>query len=543
MQQEKTDIAKEIEKYLFIQTEEPKKGKILNCKIVEILDDYVIVELGLKTEGKIKKSEIEKEKLKKGQEIQAVMLGRSSDGLYKLSYKEAKEIKMREYLSELMQKRKSVIGVVVGKSKNFYEIDVGDFSGLGIGSYIAYCPFSLAEDIKVGFHYDFMIKERAQDGRWILSRKDYLQILQEEEKRRVLEQLKPGAVIEGKIILVRDAYAEIDFGGGIRGKILRDDIAWTRVESCHDFLKKGDVIKVKILETEPFIRASVKHLKGDPWAELIQKFKVGDIVEGEVSDIKNFGVFVKIKVNDSEIEALLPFSEASWGEEVKFEKGQNITASIINISPEQRKVTLSLKKILPNPYDIIERTKDKEREAIVSEIEKGAYIVDLVVEEANTKIKAILPKNEVSWFLNGEEIKLDIGEQIKVKPIAVRGKKVFVSKRKVEEDEIKILANEIKGKIFPAKVLLTPDKKDRFIIVAFPYNGKLIKGIIPQDELSGRITNYSKDEEIKAEVLGYDTKSENIILSENKAILREASGKKSGMSLSSLFDSLNNSKK
>ncbi len=113
----------------------------------------------------------------------------------------------------------------------------------------------------------------------------------------------------------------------------------------------------------------------------------------------------------------------------------------------------------------------------------------------------------------------------------------------MEEDEIKVLANEIKGKIFPAKVLLTPDKRDRFLIVAFTYNGKLIKGIIPQDELSGRITNYSKDEEIKAEVLGYDVKSENIILSENKAILSEAGSKKSGMSLSSLFDSLSNSKK
>lgn len=544
MQSEKIDIVKEIEKYIFIQPEEPKKGKILKCRIVEILDDYVIVELGLKTEGKIKKSEIDKEKLKKGQEIEAVLLGRSSDGLFKLSYKEAKEIKMSEYLTKLMEERKSVIGVVVGRNKGFYEVDVGDFSGLGFGEYIAYCPISLAEDIKPGFHYEFMIKERAHDGKWIISRKDYLNILREEEKRRVLEQLKVGAIMEGKIIMVKDAYAEIDFGGGIRGKILRDDVDWTKVESCRDFLKKGDEVKVKILETEPFIRASIKHLKGDPWNELTQKFKLGDIVEGEVSDIKNFGVFVKVKIGNSQIEALLPYSEVSWNDEIpNFEIGQKIKASIISLLPEQKKVTLSLKRILPNPYDIIEKTKDKEREARVLEKERDGYFVELMVDEANSKVKAFLPKNEVSWFLDGEETKLEPGVEIKVKPISVKGKKVIVSKKKAEEEKIKKIADEIKGKIFPAKILFTPDKKDRFLVVSFNYNGKTVKGIIPVEELSGKIVSYSKGEEIKAEVISYDERMESIILSESRAVLKEMSNKKSGFSLSSLLDSIGSSSK
>ncbi|GBD04209.1 30S ribosomal protein S1 [bacterium HR19] len=542
MQSEKIDIAKEIEKYLLFQDIQPKKGEIVKCKIIDILDNFVIVELGLKTEGKIKKSEIDKEKLKKGEIIEAVFLGRSSeDGLYRLSYKEAKERKIREYVERIISERRSIVGVVVGKNKGFYEVDIGDFSGLGIGSYIAYCPFSLAEDIKVNGFYEFMVKEITQDGRFILSRKDYLNILKEEERKRVLEKLKPGAVLEGKIVRVTALYAEIDFGGGIRGRILRDDVDWGRVESCKDKLQKGQEVKVKILETEPYIRASLKHLKADPWEEMEKNYKVGDVVEGEVSDIKNFGVFVKIKVGESEIEALLPRSEAGWdGADLKekFKIGQKISASIINISREEKRVTLSLRKILPNPYEVLEKEPDKLRKAIVVEDKGKVYEVEVIVDEAETKVSAILPKGELSWFVD-DKIQLQKGQEIDVKVISVKGRSVIVSKRKAEREEFFKILKDINGKIVEGKVVSAPFKGDKFLWIEFDYNGKKLKGVIPSNELSGKISSYSKGETVKAEVIGFDKNFDVIILSENKAVLKEtSSGGKVSFSLGNLLESV-----
>ncbi len=535
-----SELEKEIEKYLFFpETPELKKGEIVKCRILEILDEFVIVDIGQKTEGKIRKSEIDKEKLRKGEVVEAVFLGRSADGLYKLSYRQAKERKMAEYLTKLMKERKAVHGIVIGKDRSFYEVDVGDFSGLGVGRYIALCPLSQAEDIKPGGHYEFMIKDRAKNGKFILSRKDYLRILQEEERKKVLEKLKVGAVLEGKIIRVTNLYAEIDFGGGIRGKILRDDVDWNKVESCKDFLQKGDVVKVKILETEPYIRASIKHLRNDPWQEAGKIFKQGDIIEGYISDIKSFGAFVKIKVGDDEIEALLPYSEAGWDKKElkdKFEVGQKISATIINLSPEDRKITLSLKRILPNPYDVLKQTPDKVRKAkVIEEIDRG-FIVDLEVEEAKANIRAFLPRGEVSWFYE-EKSSVKKGDEINVKVIAVRGKDVVVSKRKSEENVLKKIYEEIKGKVVKCIVLFTPGKKDKGLWVIFDHADKKFKGIVPVGELVSKIGNYSKGEEIKCEIIDYNEKIDTLILSESKAALKEVGGGKVSLSLGALLES------
>jgi len=154
------ELEKEIEKYLFFpEKSELKKGEIVKCRIIDIVDDYVIVDLGLKTEGRIKKNEIDEEKLKKGEIIEAMYLGRSEDGLYRLSYKLAKEKRFSEYLTKMMTERKAVHGLVIGRDRGFYEVDVGEFSGLGLGKYIALCPVSHAEDIKPGGHYEFMVRD------------------------------------------------------------------------------------------------------------------------------------------------------------------------------------------------------------------------------------------------------------------------------------------------------------------------------------------------------------------------------------------------
>ncbi len=545
MQDIPRDIAEEIEKYLIAEQFEPQKGHIVKCRIIEILDDIVLVDLGLKTEGKIKKSEIDERWLRNGKEVEAVFLGRGADGLYKLSYKAAKEMKMVEYLERLRRERKPVHGIVLGKTKSFYDVDVGDLSGLNVGEYIALCPVSHAADIKVGGHYEFAIRDRAENGKFILSRKDYLQILKEEERKKVLAQLKPGAVMECKVIRVTNLYADVDFGGGIRGKILRDDVDWNRVESCRDKLVRGQEIKVKIIETEPFIRASIKHLTRDPWLLASEKYKVGDVIEGEISDIKDFGAFIKVDVGGAFIEALLPFSEAGWNKaeaKKKFNVGDKVSAVIINFAPEQRKLTLSLKKILPNPYDILRNEPNKVRRAIVrSEVSRG-YIVELYIEEAETHIKAFLPKSEISWFLN-DTISLKEGDEIDVKTIFVRWDDVVVSKKKVEEDVMKNIYEDIKGREFEARVILAPDKKDRGLWVSFNVDGKIIKGFIPLSELVSKIINYSKDEIVKCQVIDYDSRLDTIILSENKAMLDEASGNKVTVTLGSLLENITKNKK
>ncbi len=533
------DFSRELEKYLPDEISSFRKGQIVKCRVADIGDDKIIVDLGSKTEGVIKKSEVDRHFVEKGKIIEAMIIGRTPDGLYKLSFRAAKEKKMAEYLSELMRARKAVIGIVLRKNKNVFEVDVGDFSGLGIGEYIAICPASHAEDIKVGNPYEFVIKERTQDGKFIISRKEYLQVLLEEERKRISQNLKPGAIMECKVIRVTDLYAEIDFGGGVRGKILRDDVSWVRVESCKDKLVKGQVVSVKILETEPTIRASLKHLGTDPWVEVEKVFKVGDVVEGIISDIRDFGVFVRVKVKDNEIEALLPFSEAGWNKELakgNFEIGQPITATIINLSPQDKKMILSIKSMLPDPYKILSSSADEVYKATVIHKNKRGYIVDVDVHQAQVRIRALLPKSEVSWLVN--DVELNSGDQIYVKPIAVRGKDVIVSKRKVEDNIVQKIFEEIKGKHIKVKILFNPTKVDKGLWVVFEKDGKALRGFIPAGNLVSKMANYSKGEELKCQAIGVDNSEGIIIFSEVKSMLEEVSGGKAAVSLGAFFENL-----
>lgn len=539
MKQDIINIEKEIEKYLY--NPEIRKGGIVRGRIVDVSEDYAIVDLGFKIEGKIRTHEIDREKLKIGETVEAQVVGRTSDGLFMLSYKMAKERRINEYLSELFKSGKSVIGTVVGKTKRGYEVDVGEFSGLDLGKYFVLCPFSEAGDIKVGGQYEFAIKKNEENGKFFLSRKAYLQMLREEERKRVLSSLKVGAILEAKVVMVTNFYAEVDFGGGIRGKILRDDVDWNRVESCKDKLKKGQVVKVKILEMEPYIRASIKHVHGNPWEKVTELFKNGDVVEGEVSDIKDFGVFVKIKIGESDIEALLPFSEAGWdrGEEVKnkFYVGQSVSATIINILPNERKITLSLKKMLPNPYDILKNSLNKERKAVVRVAGRRGYVVDINVEEAGAKIRAFLPKSEVSWFIN-EEDSLKEGDEIEVKVLSVRGNDVIVSRKKVNEDFVNSIIQELSGKTISAKVAQEPDIRARGLWVVFEYEGKFLRGFIPVSELASKISSYSKDETVQCELVDYSKNIDAFILSENKSILKEIKKQTQGVSLGALLSQI-----
>lgn len=536
-----SNIEKELEKYIYNDISGIQRGQIVKCRIVDIIGDHVIVDLGFKIEGYIRSDEIDKEKLSVGQIIEAQVIGKSGQGLFTLSYKAAKEKRLNEYMSKHFSEGKSVHGVVIGKTKAGFEVDIGELSGLDFGRYYLVCPFSESEDIKIGGQYEFALMKSERGDRYVLSRKKYLQVLREEERRRVLSLLRVGAIMEGKVVRITNLFAEIDFGGGIRGKILRDDVDWNRVESCKDKLKNGQVIKVKILETDPDIRCSIKHIYDNPWEKAKDLFKAGDIVEGEISDVKDFGAFVKIKVGDCDIEALLPFSEAGWdkGEDIRsrFRIGQTISAAIINISPEERKITLSVKRVLPNPYDALKASPDKVRKAVVRSVNRKGYIVDLDVEETQAKVKAFLPKSEVSWFIDGEGL-LKENDEIEVKVLSVRKNDVVVSKKKVNEDFVKEILKELSGKTVRAKIVQNVDKATRGLWVVFEKGGKFLRGFIPAGELVSKLSSYSKDEEVKCEVIDYSRNLDAFVLSENKVMLREVKEQSQGISLGSLFSQL-----
>lgn len=534
------NIERELEKYLYNDISEIQKGQIVKCRIVDIIGENAIVDLGFKIEGKIKTSEIDKEKLYPGETIEAQVVSRGGQGLFILSYKAAKEKRLNDYLSKLYEEGKSVHGIVIGKSKGGFEVDVGELSGLDFGRYVLFCPFSEAEDIKVGSHYEFAIKKSDRGDRYILSRKTYLQVIREEERKKVLSTLKVGAIMEGKVIKVSNLFAEIDFGGGVRGRILRDDIDWNRVESCKDRLKNGQVVKVKIMEIDPDIRCSIKHIYDNPWYRAKEIFKAGDVVEGEISDVKDFGVFVKLKVGESEVEALLPFSEASWdrGEDIKnkFQVGQTISAAVINVSPEERKITLSMKKVLPNPYESLRTFQDKVRKAVVRSVSRKGYIVDVEVEEAQAKVRAFLPKSEISWFIDSENLKE--GDEIEVKVLSVRKDDVIVSKKKVNEELLKNILDELVGKTVKARIVQNIDRATKGVWVVFEKDGKFLRGFVPVNELVSKISGYSKDEEIKCEVLDYSKNIDAFVLSENKVMLKEVKGQSQGVSLGAIFSQL-----
>lgn len=335
-----------------------KVGNIVKGKIEKFDDSDVFINLNYKVEGKINRSEFEREPYI-GEELEALIDSvDNGNGYFILSKAKLDKRRAQFVIEDAIKNNKSVKGIVK-------EVIKGGFN-ISIMGYQAFCPFSQIEINKgikdeehIGKEYDFkIIKKKGKDI--VVSRRAYQEEKQNSNIETFLNNLKEGDIINGKVKNIERYGAFIGITEGLDGFLYRENMSWAKIINPKDIITRGEERAFKVLSIDREkhrVDLGLKQLENDSWVQFIEEYHVGDIIKGEVTNIKKFGAFVKVY---DDVEGLIHISDLSWNSHVNspsdfVKKGAYLECKILAIDVPERKLTLGLKQAQENPWDTVSR--------------------------------------------------------------------------------------------------------------------------------------------------------------------------------------------
>ncbi len=337
-----------------------KQGSIIKGTVLKASNDGVLVDIDYKSDGLIPSYEFSEHEFKKlvpGAEIE-VMLDEleNPDGTVLLSYEKAKAMKAWDSIMKLYDENKPVEGVVTHKVKGGLSVDIG---------IPAFLPGSQVDTQRVSDFDQFVgqvitaniIKVNQKRGNVIISRRKFLNEQRSESRKKILDQLAVGSVIQGTVKNITKYGVFIDIGG-VDGLLHITDMTWGRIAHPSELVKIGDTITVKVLSFDKVnekISLGMKQLSENPWDAIDPTIQVGSRIKGTISSITEYGLFIEIAPG---VEGLVHISEVSWTDRIsdlhKFYKvGDTIEVLVVSLDKENRRMSLSIKQLEKNPWDAI----------------------------------------------------------------------------------------------------------------------------------------------------------------------------------------------
>jgi small subunit ribosomal protein S1 len=339
-----------------------QEGELITGEIIKIDEEYVLVDIGYKSEGIIPIREFKdtdgKVTAKAGDKVDVVLERKENDeGVVTLSMERAKKIKVWDQIRDIQNSDGTIKGKVIHRVKGGLSIDVGLPAFLP-GSQIDLQPIRDLDSL-VGKVMELKIlKYNKRRNNIIVSRRALLEEERVKHKAKTLSLIKEGSVLKGKVKNITDYGLFVDLGG-IDGLLHITDMSWGRVSHPSTMYQRGDEITVKVISFDrekERVSLGIKQLKPDPWAEAPKKFAVGEKVTGRVVNITDYGAFIEMEEG---VEGLIHISEMSWTKKVKHPSqivsiGDTIEAVVLNLDTENKRVSLGIKQIKPNPWNVIE---------------------------------------------------------------------------------------------------------------------------------------------------------------------------------------------
>jgi len=340
-----------------------KEGEIVKGKIIHVGRDYITIDIGFKSEGRIAKEEFMKPGTREieaniGEEID-VYLDRieTDDGMVGLSKERADSVRTWDRLAELTEADGVVDGTIINKVKGGFTVNIGVRAFLPASQVDLRPPRNL--DKYVGQTYQFkIIKLNKRRGNVVLSRKVLLEKEREALKETTLQNLSEGQIFDGVVKNVTDYGVFVDLGG-IDGLLHITDMTWGRINHPSEMFNMGDDIRVVVLKFDAEsqkVSLGLKQLSPDPWQDVDGKYPVGSRVTGRTASLTDYGAFV---VLEDGVEGLIHVSEMSWSKKVKHPSkllnvGDNVDAIVLDVDIDNKRISLGLKQIQPNPWDTLE---------------------------------------------------------------------------------------------------------------------------------------------------------------------------------------------
>ncbi len=348
---------------LFSQSEKKiKEGEVVTGRILSMDDDHIQVDVGGKSEGFIDLWEFMDEQgnilVAVGDEVDVLVEeAEDDDGRIVLSKDKADRVKVWDVISEAYEADRAVEGRILSRVKGGLSVDIGVKAFLP-GSQVDLRPVRNLENL-LGERLDFkIIKFNQRRGNIVLSRRALLEKEREQMRATTLETLQEGQIIDGVIKNITDYGAFIDLGG-IDGLLHVTDMSWGRVNHPSELFRVGDEIKVKVLKFDvesERVSLGLKQIQPDPWVDAAMRYPIGVRVNGKAVSLTDYGAFIELEPG---IEGLVHVSEMSWTKRVKHpskivEIGAEVESVVLDVDEYNRKISLGMKQIEPNPWAIIE---------------------------------------------------------------------------------------------------------------------------------------------------------------------------------------------
>ncbi len=337
------------------------EGEVVTGRIISIDKDHVLVDIGYKSEGQIRLSEFKDEEgnisAEMGDSVEVMVeWWDDEEERVVLSKEKAANIKTWDAIKKSYDEDGTVEGVISNRVKGGFSVDIGVQAFLP-GSQADLRPIRNLDEL-VGKTFEFKIlKYNRKRSNIVLSRRAILEKEREEKRSTTLTSIHEGKVVEGIVKNITDYGVFIDLGG-VDGLLHITDISWGRVKHPSELFAVGDTISVKILSFDlekERVSLGMKQLTTDPWSVASEKYAVGSKVTGVVVSLTDYGSFVELEEG---IEGLIHVSEMSWTRKIRHPSkvvsvGEEVAAVVLDIKPESRRISLGMKQVVPNPWDVI----------------------------------------------------------------------------------------------------------------------------------------------------------------------------------------------
>ena len=506
-----------------LANQELRRGAVVTGTVVDIQSDSVIVNAGLKSEGVIPIEEFKNTsgevEVEIGDEVE-VSLEAIEDGFgeTRLSREKAKRDEVWRRLEKSFENEDIVKGVISGKVKGGFTVDIEEIRAFLPGSLVDVRPVRDPAFLE-GKELEFkVIKLDQRRNNVVVSRRAVVETEFSAEREALLENLQEGITVKGIVKNLTDYGVFVDLGG-IDGLLHITDMAWKRVKHPSEIVNVGDEIDVKVLKFDRErnrVSLGMKQLGQDPWADLARRYPASSRLFGKITNIADYGCFVEIEEG---VEGLVHVSEMDWtNKNVNPAKvvhiGQEVEVTVLDIDEERRRISLGIKQCFPNPWDEFGATRNK------GDIVKGTIksITDFgIFIGLDGDIDGLVHLSDISWHEPGEEAvrQFTKGDEIEAVVLSVdpERERISLGVKQLEKDPFSnFVAEHAKGS-FVKGVVKEVDAKAAIIDLGDGVDGTLRASELSRDRIEDARTILTVGEEIEAKFMGVDRKSRAIMLS------------------------------
>jgi len=500
-----------------------KPGTIVSGIVVEIRNDVVVVNAGLKSEGIVPIEQFWNERgeleVKVGDEVK-VALDAIEDGFgeTRLSREKAKRSLVWDELETAQQANATVTGKISGKVKGGFTVDIKDVRAFLPGSLVDVRPVCDPVFLE-GKELEFkIIKLDRKRNNVVVSRRAVVESEHSEEREQLLERLQEGAVVKGVVKNLTDYGAFVDLGG-IDGLLHITDMAWKRVRHPSEVVNVGDELEVRVLRFDRErnrVSLGLKQLGEDPWVAISRRYPTGTRLFGKVSNVTDYGCFVELEPG---VEGLVHVSEMDWTNKnvnpaKMVQVGDEVEVMVLDVDEERRRISLGIKQTQANPWEAfaaIHKKNDRVSGQIKSITDFGIFI------GLDGGIDGLVHLSDISWQATGEELvrQFKKGDTVEAVVLAVdpERERISLGIKQLEQDPFgQYMAAHPRGSIVNGTVKEV-DAKGATVELADGVEGYVRVSDISKDRIDDASQHLKVGDKVEAKFIGMDRKGRVLQLS------------------------------